>query len=70
VGIELPAGHRIRIEVTSSHFPFYDRNLNTGGDNYTETQWVVARNAIHHDADHPSALVLPVRRSGAGRAQP
>ena len=70
VGIEFPAGHRIRIEVTSSHFPFYDRNLNTGGDNYTETQWVVARNAVHHDADHPSALILPVRRSGGGRAQP
>jgi putative CocE/NonD family hydrolase len=61
--IEFPAGHRLRVEVTSSHFPFYDRNLNTGGDNYTETEWLSAHNRIHHGPDHPSALVLPVRRS-------
>ncbi len=54
------AGHRLRIEVSSSNFPRYDRNLNTGGNNYDESQWRVARNAVHHSAEHPSRIVLPV----------
>ena len=54
------AGHRLRIEVSSSNFPRYDRNLNTGGNNYDESEWRVARNAIHHSAEHPSRIVLPV----------
>jgi len=54
------AGHRIRLEVSSSSFPRFDRNLNTGGNNYDETTWVVARNTIHHSAKYPSHLVLPV----------
>ena len=53
-------GHRIRLEVSSSNFPRYDRNLNTGGDNYDESEPVVARNAVHHSAEHPSRIVLPV----------
>ncbi|UCG28537.1 MAG: CocE/NonD family hydrolase, partial [Bacteroidales bacterium] len=40
-------GHRIRIEVSSSNFPRFDRNLNTGGNNYDESTGVVARNKIH-----------------------
>lgn len=54
------AGHRLRIEVSSSNFPRYDRNLNTGGSNYDESQWRVARNAVHHSAGHSSRIVLPV----------
>ena len=54
------AGHRLRIEVSSSNFPRYDRNLNTGGNNYDESEWRVARNAVHHSAAHPSRIVLPV----------
>ena len=54
------AGHRLRIEVSSSNFPRYDRNLNTGGANYDESEWQVARNAVHHSADHPSRIVLSV----------
>jgi hypothetical protein len=53
-------GHRIRIEVSSSNFPRFDRNLNTGGNNYDETTWVVAENQIHHSAKHPSHVLLPV----------
>ncbi len=53
-------GHRIRIEVSSSNFPRFTRNLNTGGKNYDETEGVVATNTIHHSADHPSRLVLPI----------
>ena len=56
----LPAGHRLRLEVSSSNFPRFDRNLNTGGNNYDEVTWKVARNAIHHSAARPSRLVLPV----------
>ena len=59
---EFAAGHRIRVEVSSSKFPQYMRNLNTGGNNYDETEGVVARNTVHHSAAHPSRIVLPVRR--------
>jgi uncharacterized protein len=53
-------GHRIRIEVSSSNFPRFDRNMNTGGTNYDETAGVVARNAVHHSPLHPSQLKLMV----------
>lgn len=54
------AGHRIRIEVSSSNFPRFDRNLNTGGNNYDEKTGVVAHNTIHHSTQHPSQVVLSV----------
>jgi hypothetical protein len=53
-------GHRIRIEVSSSNFPRFDRNLNTGGRNYDETQGVIARNVIHHSRQHPSQVQLTI----------
>ncbi len=53
-------GHRVRLEVSSSSFPRFDRNLNTGGNNYDETEWVVAQQTLHHSAEHPSRIVLPV----------
>jgi putative CocE/NonD family hydrolase len=53
-------GHRLRVEVSSSNFPRFERNLNTGGNNFDETEWVVAENVIHHSAVAPSHLVLPV----------
>ncbi len=52
------AGHRIRIEVSSSNFPRFDRNLNTGGNNYDETSGVVAHNAVHHSKRYPSQLTV------------
>ena len=52
-------GHRIRLEVSSSSFPRFDRNLNTGGNNYDESEWVIAENAVHHSAKYPSHLLLP-----------
>jgi uncharacterized protein len=58
------AGHRVRVEVSSSNFPRFDRNLNTGGDNVTETQGVVARNAVHHGGRTPSSITLSVVRRG------
>ena len=56
------AGHRLRLEVTSSNFPRFDRNTNSGGTIAAEdeTAFVVARNSVHHDRLHPSRLVLPV----------
>ncbi|MDH3743782.1 MAG: CocE/NonD family hydrolase [Acidobacteriota bacterium] len=56
------AGHRIRIEVSSSNFPRFARNLNTGGNNYDETEPVVAINTVHHSAEYPSYIKLPVIR--------
>ncbi|HEU4770054.1 MAG TPA: CocE/NonD family hydrolase [Pyrinomonadaceae bacterium] len=56
------AGHRIRIEVSSSNFPRFDRNLNTGGRNFDEAKGVVARNAVHHSKQYPSAVKITVVR--------
>lgn len=54
-------GHRIRIEISSSYFPYYLRNLNTGVDNIgLETKQVVAEQKIFHTAEFPSHVVLPV----------
>jgi uncharacterized protein len=55
-----PAGHRIRIEVTSSNFPRFDRNLNTGGNNYDESKGMVAHNSVHHSKQYASAVTLTV----------
>ena len=56
------AGHRIRVEVSSSNFPRWSRNLNTGGNNFDETEWAVATNSVHHSTEYPSRVVLPVVR--------
>jgi putative CocE/NonD family hydrolase len=53
-------GHKIRLEVSSSNFPRFDRNLNTGKDAATDATMVKATNTIYHDQQHPSALILPV----------
>jgi putative CocE/NonD family hydrolase len=57
------AGHRIRLEVSSSNFPRFDRNLNTGGKNYDESRGVVANNAVHHSKKYPSELKITVVKS-------
>ena len=54
------AGHRIRLEVSSSNFPRFDRNLNTGGKNYDEATGVVAHNTVHHSTQYPSSLTVTV----------
>jgi putative CocE/NonD family hydrolase len=53
-------GHRIRLEVSSSNFPRFDRNLNTGKRAANSAWFVKATNTLVHDANHPSALILPV----------
>ena len=63
-------GHRLRIEVSSSNFPRFDRNLNTGGNNYDEWQGVVARNTIHHSKQYPSSLTITVVTRSRQTSQP
>jgi putative CocE/NonD family hydrolase len=62
------AGHRLRVHVTSSDFPRYDRNLNTGGPIGEKTTSRVAMNTVFHDALHPSHLLLPVLPEAAVEA--
>jgi predicted acyl esterase len=60
----IPAGHRIRLEVSSSNFPRFDRNTNTGGVIAAETAADIrqAVNRVHHTGALTSRLVLPVIR--------
>lgn len=53
-------GHRIRLELSSSNFPRFDRNLNLGGNNAEQSRWAIAHNTIHHSTQLRSRLVLPV----------
>jgi hypothetical protein len=54
------AGHRIRLDISSSDFPNYDRNHNTGLDYWADATFAIARQTILHDAAHPSRIILPV----------
>jgi len=54
------AGHRIRLQITSSCFPLWDRNLNTGSDPATDTEMRVAHQSVCHDRARPSRVVLPI----------
>jgi len=56
------AGHKLRLEVSSSNFPRFDRNLNTGEVQAHSTRVVKAKNVIYHDSTHPSALIVPLVR--------
>ncbi len=53
-------GHSIRIEISSSNFPRFTRNLNTGGDNYNESEGVIAHNKVHHSSEYASQIRLPI----------
>jgi putative CocE/NonD family hydrolase len=53
-------GHRIALQISSSAFPKYDRNLNTGESLANSTEMQRAEQMIYHDADHPSRLILPI----------
>ncbi len=54
-------GHRIRIEISSSNFPRFARNLNSGGNNYDESKAIIAENKIHHSKKYSSHIQLPIR---------
>jgi putative CocE/NonD family hydrolase len=53
-------GHRIRVQISSSAFPKYDRNLNTGEELGKTTRMQIAEQKVYHDREHPSYVVLPV----------
>jgi putative CocE/NonD family hydrolase len=53
-------GHRIRVEISSSNFPRFDRDLNTGEDQANGRRWVTARQTVFHDQRYPSHIVLPI----------
>ena len=67
LAVRLAAGSRLRLDVSSSDFPQWDRNLNTGGPLYAEPAIAaaVATQAVYHDSSHPSRLLLPVERSSS-----
>ena len=53
-------GHRLRLEISSSNFPRFDRNMNNGQDAASVQKPISATNTIYHDAEHPSVLFLPI----------
>ena len=53
-------GHRIRLDISSSNFPRFDRNPNTGGAFGEDSKLLRAEQSVLHDAGHPSRLMLPV----------
>lgn len=55
------AGHRIRLDISSSNFPRFDVNHNTGGPLYGDREYRVATNTVHHSARHPTRIELPVQ---------
>jgi hypothetical protein len=55
------AGHRLVLELNSSKFPYFARNLNTGDEVATETEMRIAHNTAHRSMKHPSHIVIPVR---------
>jgi putative CocE/NonD family hydrolase len=54
------AGHRIRLYISSSNFPRFNRNLNMGEQIIGSTRMMQARQTIYHDGKHPSSLILPI----------
>jgi uncharacterized protein len=63
--IRFAPGHRIRVDISSSSFPRYDVNPNTGEPLNANTSWRVAANQVFHDPEHPSRIVLPVTAGAA-----
>ena len=59
-GILFRRGHRIRLDVSSSDFPNFDRNHNTGADFWSDTELRIAHQTVFHSAEYPSRLILPV----------
>jgi len=63
------SGHRIRIEISSSNFPRFDRNLNTGGNNYDETKGVITHNMVHHSKQYPAEVTITVVKNKFSRSK-
>jgi hypothetical protein len=61
-------GHRIRVDISSSHFPHFDVNPNSGEPLGLSRRMMTADNTIYHDTTHPSQVILPIVEKGAMRA--
>jgi putative CocE/NonD family hydrolase len=61
-GITLKKGYKLRAEITSAYFPEFSRNLNTGENNETNSDYISAKQRIYHSEEYPSHLQLPVYR--------
>jgi uncharacterized protein len=59
----VPKGHRLEVDVSSSNFDRYDRNLNTGEPFAVSPRMEPAEQTIHHSGSGPSRVLLPVRRA-------
>ncbi len=68
-GMTVQKGSKLRVEIASASYPFFSRNLNTGGHNEMETAYVPANQTIYHDSKHPSHILLPVIPDFAGESQ-
>jgi predicted acyl esterase len=53
-------GHRIRLDISSSNFPRFDVNPNTGEPLNDNERWQVAENTIYMDSGHPSSIISPI----------
>jgi hypothetical protein len=60
VGIEIQPGQRLRLDVSSSDFPNFDRNHNTGKDFWTDTELKTAKQTVFHNSEMPSRLLMPL----------
>jgi predicted acyl esterase len=60
VGVRFEPGSRIRLDISSSDFPNFDRNHNTGADYWSDAVLRPARQTVYSDAQHPAYLTLPV----------
>ena len=69
-GFTFAKGDRIRMEISSAFFPEYSRNLNTGGHNEMETEYVSADQRIYHTHEYPSHVLLPVIKQDLLKDQP
>lgn len=56
-------GHKIRLEISSSAYPLFSPNQNTGNPVATDTEWRSARQTVFHDTDRPSAILLPIHKN-------
>jgi putative CocE/NonD family hydrolase len=65
IAIVFKKGHRIRIHVSSSSWPLWDRNQNTGNPLGMDTEMIVARQTIYHDTEHRSRIILPTIASNS-----
>ena len=65
--IRIEEGNSLRVEISSSNFPKYDRNPNTGEASWVATQYETANQTVYHDVEHPSHIILPVVSQADGK---